>query len=90
MGLKSSFTSFFLLYLLLALPCISRGTEGSQVADSDIYEIDYRGPETHSSAMPPPGRSHGRPFINRQNAMSSQKSKPSSRGDGENDKKIHG
>lgn len=27
---------------------------------SEIYEIDYRGPETHSS-VPPPHHSHGKP-----------------------------
>lgn len=27
--------------------------------DSEVYEIDYRGPETHSS-IPPPDHSHGR------------------------------
>lgn len=28
--------------------------------DSEIYEIDYRGPETHSF-VPPPDHSHGKP-----------------------------
>ncbi|XP_050228902.1 uncharacterized protein LOC126678075 [Mercurialis annua] len=77
----------FLLFLLLALPYISRGTN-DEVVDSDIYDIDYRGPETHSSAMPPPHR-HGRPFVNQQNVVSSQRS--SSTRYGENDNKIiHG
>lgn len=29
--------------------------------DSEIYEIDYRGPETHSR-VPPPGHSHGKSY----------------------------
>lgn len=28
--------------------------------DTEIYEIDYRGPETHSF-VPPPDHSHGKP-----------------------------
>lgn len=36
------------------------------MAESEIYEIDYRGPETHSSVIPPPGHAHGRPWIHRQ------------------------
>ncbi|KDP29092.1 hypothetical protein JCGZ_16481 [Jatropha curcas] len=59
-----------------------------RLADSEIYEIDYRGPETHSSVMPPPGRSHGWPFIN--GAKSSSSSSRGGEGNGDNDKKIHG
>ncbi|KAJ9181608.1 hypothetical protein P3X46_009723 [Hevea brasiliensis] len=85
MELKCSIAPIFLLFLLLVLPYISRG--GSEVEESEIYDIDYRGPETHSSAMPPPGSSHGRPFIHGdQAAMAARKSK----GNGENAKKIHG
>ncbi|KAF5750378.1 hypothetical protein HS088_TW03G00714 [Tripterygium wilfordii] len=49
----------FVLFLLLILPAyIARG--GSDVADSEeIEEIDYRGPETHSSTPPPIHHSHG-------------------------------
>ena len=32
----------------------------SEALDSEIYEIDYRGPETHSF-VPPPDHSHGKP-----------------------------
>ncbi|XP_057999536.1 uncharacterized protein LOC131178577 isoform X2 [Hevea brasiliensis] len=88
MKIKCSITSIFLLLLLLVLPCISRARAGSEVTEPEIYEIDYRGPETHSSALPPPGgRSHGRPFIpGDQAAMAARNSK----GNGENAKKIHG
>ncbi|KAI4300248.1 hypothetical protein L6164_033645 [Bauhinia variegata] len=58
MELRSTFTASFFLFLLLALPYFSKG--GSQVSDSEIYEIDYRGPETHSS-IPPPHHSHAKP-----------------------------
>ncbi|XP_029128576.1 uncharacterized protein LOC109805260 [Cajanus cajan] len=52
----STFTTcFFLLILILALPRSLRG-------ESEIYEIDYRGPETHSSVVPPPHHFHiGKP-----------------------------
>ncbi|KAL0728699.1 hypothetical protein Bca4012_024792 [Brassica carinata] len=50
-----------LTYLLLAAPCFA--LEGSENTNSDVYEIDYRGPETHNS-RPPPETLHGkRPFI---------------------------
>ncbi|KAL0709007.1 hypothetical protein Bca4012_015985 [Brassica carinata] len=48
----------FLLYLLLAVPCFV--TIGSENTDSEVYEIDYRGPETHNS-RPSPETSHGKP-----------------------------
>ncbi|KAG8647277.1 hypothetical protein MANES_09G078021v8 [Manihot esculenta] len=81
MEIKRSVTSIFLLLLLLVLP---RGR--CQVAEPDIFEIDYRGPETHSSALPPPGgRSHGRPFIHGDQAAARN-----SNGNRQNAKKIHG
>ncbi|KAK2401289.1 hypothetical protein P8452_08023 [Trifolium repens] len=46
-------TSFFLfLILLLLLPYFSRG-ESEEILHSEVYEIDYKGPETHSSVPPP-------------------------------------
>uniref|UniRef100_A0A2P2J9T4 Transmembrane protein n=1 Tax=Rhizophora mucronata TaxID=61149 RepID=A0A2P2J9T4_RHIMU len=36
----------------------------SDVADPEIYEIDYRGPQTHSK-LPPPAHSRGWPRIHR-------------------------
>ncbi|KAK7279369.1 hypothetical protein RJT34_24419 [Clitoria ternatea] len=49
-------TSLFLLILILA--CFPRGE--SEALHSDIYEIDYKGPETHSSVVPPPHHLHGK------------------------------
>ena len=44
------------------------------MADSEeVYEIDYRGPETHSSVKPPPGHFHGRPWIHQDAAKTSHK-----------------
>lgn len=40
----------------------------------EIYEIDYRGPETHSY-IPPPNRSGGLPFIHGENPRGHRKSK---------------
>ncbi|KAK2418101.1 hypothetical protein QL285_040330 [Trifolium repens] len=48
----------FLLFLIVTLPYFSRG--GSETLDSEIYEIDYKGPETHSF-VPPHDHSSGKP-----------------------------
>ncbi|KAJ6425486.1 hypothetical protein OIU84_026126 [Salix udensis] len=91
MEFKSTITAVFLLFLLLATPHVSRG--GSGVADSEeVYEIDYRGPETHSSVKPPPGHFHGRPWIHQDAAKTSHKPQGFRGGDhnGEQAKKIHG
>ncbi|KAL7596453.1 uncharacterized protein LOC111893118 [Lactuca sativa] len=60
MDLKNRFTTVFLLFLLFAMPAFSRGRLKLPIAkvNSEIYEIDYRGPETHSY-MPPPNESGG-------------------------------
>nr|GEW20636.1 transmembrane protein, putative [Tanacetum cinerariifolium] len=50
MDLKSCITTFFILFLLLVVPGSSKEGPGSE-----IYEIDYRGPETHPQ-RPPPNR----------------------------------
>ncbi|GLT79333.1 hypothetical protein SLA2020_508250 [Shorea laevis] len=76
---KSTVSVVFLLLLLLATPRISKGS--SDALDTEVYQIDYRGPETHSSIPPPDHYGGGRPFIHRQSA----------RGNREGDaKKIHG
>nr|VDC84583.1 unnamed protein product [Brassica rapa] len=55
-----SIVVILLTYLLLVAPCFAIGSENT---NSDVYEIDYRGPETHNS-RPPPETLHGkRPFI---------------------------
>ncbi|OIW11203.1 hypothetical protein TanjilG_28294 [Lupinus angustifolius] len=55
---RSTFITSFFLILILTLPYFSIGGTRSEAMDSEIYEIDYRGPETHSS-VPPPDHSHG-------------------------------
>ncbi|CAJ1968488.1 unnamed protein product [Sphenostylis stenocarpa] len=58
MEISSTFTTYFIL--ILALSPFSRGE--SEALYSEIYEIDYRGPETHSSTVPPPHHFHiGKP-----------------------------
>ncbi|KAK9193043.1 hypothetical protein WN944_003739 [Citrus x changshan-huyou] len=86
MELKSSITTFFLLFLLFATPFCSLG--GLPELDSEVYEIDYRGPETHSS-IPPPDHSHGRgkPVIRHESAVVPPESKATGR---KNGKKVHG
>ncbi|KVH90458.1 hypothetical protein Ccrd_007493 [Cynara cardunculus var. scolymus] len=56
MDLKNCFTNAFILFLLFAVPVLCTGR--LKQLNSEIYEIDYRGPETHSY-MPPPNRSGG-------------------------------
>ncbi|CAK9320048.1 unnamed protein product [Citrullus colocynthis] len=62
---------FFLF--LLATPSFSYSKGGSEnggmesasssSSSSEVYEIDYRGPETHPSHISPPDHSHGSPWI---------------------------
>ncbi|XLR12646.1 hypothetical protein S83_006107 [Arachis hypogaea] len=54
-GLRCVFTTCFFLSLILApLPLFSSSTVvENKKESSEVYEIDYRGPETHSSVPPP-------------------------------------
>ncbi|KAJ8542195.1 hypothetical protein K7X08_017061 [Anisodus acutangulus] len=60
MELKCSFIVIFFLLLLLIVPSFSSssGKKGLSNVDSGIYDIDYRGPETHTSIPPPRGGRH--------------------------------
>ncbi|PSR98184.1 Transmembrane protein 184 [Actinidia chinensis var. chinensis] len=89
MELKPSILALFLLFILLAMPCFSKG--GFEVADMDleIYEIDYRGPETHSY-RPPPHRSTHKLSVHQDGTMTHRKFKGLRAGNGESGKKIHG
>ncbi|XP_021751625.1 uncharacterized protein LOC110717277 [Chenopodium quinoa] len=52
-----------LIFCLLLNPYIISGVaEMSKVKEEDVYEIDYRGPETHSH-IPPPERFKRNPYI---------------------------
>ncbi|KAF3623972.1 hypothetical protein BC332_23128 [Capsicum chinense] len=60
MELKCGFIVIFLLLLLVA-PSFSSSSgkmDLSNVDTSEIYEIDYRGPETHTNIPPPRGGRH--------------------------------
>ncbi|KAG5584411.1 hypothetical protein H5410_044845 [Solanum commersonii] len=60
MKLKCSFIVIFFL-LLLVSPSYSSSSgkmDLSKVDTSEIYEIDYRGPETHTNIPPPRGGRH--------------------------------
>ncbi|XP_022979166.1 uncharacterized protein LOC111478885 [Cucurbita maxima] len=67
--MEMSFTTtvFFLFLLLTPSFCCCSSSEGGSenggLGSSQVYEIDYRGPETHSSHISPPHPSHGRPWI---------------------------
>ncbi|XWS55791.1 hypothetical protein CRYUN_Cryun09bG0031100 [Craigia yunnanensis] len=81
-----------LLLLLLSIPYFSTGS--LDVSDREVYEIDYRGPETHSS-IPSPEHSHDhRHWVNREtDILPPHKSSKGLRGGGNkgrNAKKIHG
>ncbi|XP_030452323.1 uncharacterized protein LOC115674127 [Syzygium oleosum] len=61
MEAKSTVAAVFFLLLLLSSPHFSTGNmNGSD--DSEVYDIDYRGPETHSSTTPPPTHFRQRPW----------------------------
>ncbi|KAE8702499.1 PLAC8 family protein isoform 1 [Hibiscus syriacus] len=82
-----------LLLLMLSMPCFSAG--GFGVSDNEVYEIDYRGPETHSATPPPDNSHHHRHWIHRKPdtllAHKSSKGLKSGIGNrGRNAKKIHG
>ncbi|RHN79823.1 hypothetical protein MtrunA17_Chr1g0181521 [Medicago truncatula] len=59
----STFTTCFFLFLFLVLPHFSRG-ESEAILPSEVYEIDYKGPETHSSVPPPHHKFHSIPRKN--------------------------
>ncbi|KAI3826200.1 hypothetical protein L1987_00245 [Smallanthus sonchifolius] len=59
MDLKNCMITVFILFLLLAVPVFSK--EG---LNSEVYDIDYRGPETHSHRPPPNRTGSGVPHSN--------------------------
>ncbi|XP_057512336.1 uncharacterized protein LOC130794438 [Actinidia eriantha] len=86
MELKTNFAVIFILIsLLIATPCFSAVSD----IDAGIYDIDYRGPETHSY-LPPPNRSGGKLYIHRERTTTHRKFKGFRAGDGGTGKKIHG
>ncbi|PON69250.1 hypothetical protein PanWU01x14_089730 [Parasponia andersonii] len=88
MEFKSSFKIIICLFLFAA-PYFTRG-ESDLVVDTEIYEIDYRGPETHSS-IPPPDHSHRKPQTHRESSWG-HPNYPKSKGSnlGRKANKIHG
>ncbi|KAF8118920.1 hypothetical protein N665_0002s0221 [Sinapis alba] len=56
--MKSTVVILLMYLLLLVVPCFV--AIGSEKTDSEVYEIDYRGPETHNS-RPSPETSHSKP-----------------------------
>ncbi|MCL7038083.1 hypothetical protein MKW94_028901 [Papaver nudicaule] len=63
MDLKYGVAFGFILVLVLSRPMLSQGIRSNAVGlvkSDEIYEIDYRGPETHSKRVPPPDRSGNR------------------------------
>lgn len=49
-----------MFFLLINAYYTFKHNKGSEKMDSEVYEIDYRGPETHNS-RPPPETLHGKP-----------------------------
>ncbi|KAG8374252.1 hypothetical protein BUALT_Bualt11G0112000 [Buddleja alternifolia] len=60
MEFKARIIGFLILFLLLSGPGFSKARLHVKNAGSDIYEIDYRGPETHTY-IPPPNRDRAGP-----------------------------
>ncbi|KAK2657996.1 hypothetical protein Ddye_011048 [Dipteronia dyeriana] len=59
MELKST-TLLASLFIIFVLSSPKGGS--SEVVAGEVYEIDYKGPETHAS-IPPPDHSRGKPMI---------------------------
>ncbi|KAK1429375.1 hypothetical protein QVD17_11583 [Tagetes erecta] len=59
--LKNCFTTVFIIFILLAAPALSTDrTELKTVkSNTEVYEIDYRGPETHFYRPPPNRNTNG-------------------------------
>lgn len=72
MELNFSFICTLLLLLLLFRPGFSTGRMHGKNMGSEVYEIDYRGPETHTY-IPPPNRAG--PRVPHQTATARRKSK---------------
>ncbi|KAI3957462.1 hypothetical protein MKW98_003183 [Papaver atlanticum] len=80
MDLKFGVAFGFILVLVLSRPILSQGIRSNVVElmkSDEIYEIDYRGPETHSKRIPPPDRS-GNGHFNRHKTTSISTVKKSS------------
>ncbi|KAL0333349.1 UNVERIFIED_CONTAM: hypothetical protein Sangu_1491100 [Sesamum angustifolium] len=75
----------FFLLLLGAVPAFSIGRLHAKNMGTEIYDIDYRGPETHTY-IPPPNRAGPRPRIHYQTSMARRRSKL--RNDRPNGRKI--
>ncbi|EYU38522.1 hypothetical protein MIMGU_mgv1a017200mg [Erythranthe guttata] len=77
--IKASVIATLLVLLLLPGPGFSRGRSlhVKKMGSSDIiYEIDYRGPETHTY-LPPPNRAGGRPGVHHKTTTAARhKSQP--------------
>ncbi|OIT22932.1 hypothetical protein A4A49_29258 [Nicotiana attenuata] len=60
MELKCTFTVIFFLVLVLVAPSVSSSSGKMELTnvESGIYDIDYRGPETHTNIPPPRGGRH--------------------------------
>ncbi|XP_074312076.1 uncharacterized protein LOC141647685 [Silene latifolia] len=67
MELKHGIVALLIVYFFVAPYAFSvRARELAEVvSDEDVYEIDYRGPETHSH-LPPPKKLGGAPYIHDQ------------------------
>ncbi|KAF3442712.1 hypothetical protein FNV43_RR16788 [Rhamnella rubrinervis] len=98
MEIKSTTATLFLLILLLSYAPFHSTGESEAVVGNEIYEIDYRGPETHSSVPPPHAHSLGKPLIlhRSENSASVLQNHPKSKGSrkvnnmGRKAKKVHG
>nr|GMD62732.1 Topoisomerase 1-associated factor like [Ipomoea batatas] len=67
---KTTCALFILLFLFLVAPCFSDGEPDGSGSSPVVYDIDYRGPETHTTVPPPKrGRRRRRNIIHHQQTM---------------------
>ncbi|KAK1563268.1 hypothetical protein Q3G72_025179 [Acer saccharum] len=93
MELKST-TLLAFLFILFLISSPKGGSSEVVVAAVDsheVYEIDYKGPETHAS-IPPPDHSRGKPMIRHDATVDPSPKCKGLRGCNvaPNEKKIHG
>ncbi|XP_073280156.1 uncharacterized protein [Primulina huaijiensis] len=62
MEFKAILIGTLLLFIIVVAPSFSAGKLQVKSKESDVYDIDYRGPETHTY-LPPPNLAADQPNV---------------------------
>lgn len=74
MEFKARLLGTTLLIFLILAPSFSAGKLQVDSMESDVYYIDYRGPETHTY-LPPPNRAGDQPSVDRKVSLARHRSR---------------